>query len=88
MLESGKSNEVPGESAPDDAGECKPDPTALLRTQDLLKQCKEDAAGAGIKNVSLGKVWSGAGWQVNPGMQPVDGVQEGGHRALALSWGW
>lgn len=51
VLDSGKSNEVPGESAADDAGECKPDPTALLRTQDLLKQCKEDAAGAGIKNV-------------------------------------
>ncbi len=54
VLESGRANEVPGESAADDAGECKPDPTALLRTQDLLKRCKEDAAGAGIRNVSAG----------------------------------
>lgn len=84
VLESGKSNEVPGESAPDDAGECKPDPTALLRTQDLLKQCKEDAAGAGIKNVRLTTLVSCVGGSTNMARHIVDYSDSEGADMLVL----
>lgn len=53
VLESGLPNDVVGESAADTSPDCKPDPAALLRTQDLLKRCKGEAQGAGIANVKM-----------------------------------
>jgi hypothetical protein len=54
VLESGLPNDVVGESGGADiSNDCKPDPVALMRTQDLLKQCKGEAQAAGIKNVKL-----------------------------------
>ena len=54
VLESPSAVEIGGE-----AGEvaldtsCKPDPVALLKTQDLLQQCKSQAQAAGVANVRL-----------------------------------
>jgi hypothetical protein len=54
VLESGLPNDVVGESGGADiSNDCKPDPVALMRTQDLLKQCKGEAQVAGINNVKL-----------------------------------
>lgn len=51
VLESGLAHEVVGESAAEGSPDCKPDPAALLRTQDLLQQCKGEAVGAGERGV-------------------------------------
>lgn len=53
VLESGLANDVVGESAADSSPDCKPDPVALQRTQDLLQKCKGEAQGGGIKNVKM-----------------------------------
>lgn len=64
VLEAGGSlpNEVPGETASDAGagGDCRPDPVALQKTQDLLQRCKGTAAEQGIKNVKAGG--GGLGW--------------------------
>lgn len=44
MLESGLANDVVGESAADSSLDCKPDPIALQKTQDLL-QARRGVAG-------------------------------------------
>lgn len=72
VLESGMPNEVPGESGSADVGDCKPNPEALLRTQDLLRQCREDAQQAGINNVKLTTLVSCAGGSTDMARHIVD----------------
>ncbi|EFN58699.1 hypothetical protein CHLNCDRAFT_140327 [Chlorella variabilis] len=67
VLESGLPNDVVGESAADTSPDCKPDPAALLRTQDLLKRCKGEAQGAGIANVKMTTLVSCVGGSADMG---------------------
>ncbi|KAI7845225.1 hypothetical protein COHA_001269 [Chlorella ohadii] len=72
VLESGLANDVVGESAADSSPDCKPDPIALQKTQDLLQRCKGEAQGAGIKNVKMTTLVSCAGGSADMGRHITD----------------
>jgi hypothetical protein len=51
VLEPGLPNDVVGESTADSSLECKPNPEALARTQELLRRCRGEAEGAGLRSI-------------------------------------
>lgn len=54
MLESGLANDVVGESAADSSPDCKPDPVALQKTQDLLQVGHGGVGRPGLDRVGQG----------------------------------
>ncbi|KAL4853436.1 hypothetical protein ACK3TF_005573 [Chlorella vulgaris] len=63
----GVATDLVGESAPDSNPDCKPDPMALLRTQDLLRSCKDEAEAAGMHNVKMTTLVSCVGGSADMG---------------------
>lgn len=80
VLESGLANDVVGESAADSSPDCKPDPAALMKTQDMLQSCKQSAVGAGIKNVKMTTLVSCVGGSTDMVRCRVGGSLGGGRR--------
>ncbi len=83
MLDSGGvATDLVGESAPDSNPDCKPDPMALLRTQDLLRSCKDEAEAAGMHNVKMTTLVSCVG-----GSADMVGAGGGGSEELCRPMG-